>query len=560
MNTTIQLLKRILKDGKPYIPIFSILGGIGLILVPIEFYGLLLSRKLIDKGFLLQNWDAIKNILFILIILFLIRTVIHYGTMILSTKIQLRINQTFQNTLFSHILHLPLRFFINEPTGRLMSRVLDDATRFSSILSMLFGPTIIDPFKLIALLSLLIYINGGLCTIMILSTFFSLLVINWVGKKLRIISKKIQKKNAGIYTYVEQILSNIELVKAKVTEKQTRQHFSRLIDDLIDLSIDALKVTLFAQPVLQVLKYFTLGGVFIYGSWMISQEILTIGTLTIFLGATYLFFNTLNSLGNSYGSLRESLARMEIIYEIMDAPPESAIHQPTVKPLSNILAIEFNNIQFAYNPSTPVLKDVSFGVQRGEILGITGQSGSGKTTLIRLLLRFYKPDSGSINLNNQSLEQFELLALRCSMGIAFQENLLLNTSIRENIAYGNKNVSSEKVIQAAKTSHAHDFIKKLPRQYETIVGERGTSLSGGERQRLAIARAMIADPEILILDEATSFLEVEQEEVILKSIKELRRDKITIIISHRMSAMRMADRILTLDNGRVLDIQPANEF
>jgi subfamily B ATP-binding cassette protein HlyB/CyaB len=146
------------------------------------------------------------------------------------------------------------------------------------------------------------------------------------------------------------------------------------------------------------------------------------------------------------------------------------------------------------------------------------------------------------------------------MGIAFQENLLLNTSIRENIAYGNKNVSSEKVIQAAKTSHAHDFIKKFPRQYETIVGERGTSLSGGERQRLAIARAMIADPEILILDEATSFLEVEQEEVILKSIKELRRDKITIIISHRMSAMRMADRILTLDNGRVLDIQPANEF
>ncbi|MBN1848228.1 MAG: ABC transporter ATP-binding protein [Deltaproteobacteria bacterium] len=561
MTATIHLFKRILKDGKAYIPIFSFLGGIGLLLIPVEFYALLLSRKLIDRGFLLQNWDAIKDILFLLMILFLVRTIIHYGAMVLSTKVQLRINQTFQNRLFSYILYLPLRFFIKEPTGQLMSRILDDANRFSNILSMIFGPAIIDPIKLVALLSFLIYINGRLCVVMILSTLLSLWIIDRVGKKLRAISKKIQQKNAGIYAYVEQIFSNIELVKSKAAEKQTQHHFNRLIDEMIDLSMDALKVTLYAQPALQVLKYFTLGGVFIYGSWMISDQIITIGTMTIFLGGTYLFFNTLNSLANNYGSLRESLARMEILYEIMDSQPENASPSTVIKPLTNLANIEFRDVHFAYEPSHPVLRGVSFLVRQGEVLGITGQSGSGKTTLVRLLLRFYRPDSGTIHLAGQSLEQIELPSLRHSVGIAFQENLMLNNTIRENIAYGDEDLSLDSIIQAANTARAHSFIERLPHQYESLVGERGTSLSGGERQRLAIARAIITNPEILILDEATSFLEVEQEEVILKGIKKIRRNKITIIISHRLSAMEMADCILTLDNGRVLDIRtPGNRL
>lgn len=553
MNNTYHLLKRILRDGRPYILPFLLLGGVGFVLVPVEFYGLLLSRKLIDKGFLVQDWYVIKDILFVLIILFMARSLILYGTAIFSSKFQLRINQRFQHSLFSHILHLPMRFFAKEPTGQLMSRLLDDATRFSSILSLLFGSGMLNPLKLIALLVFLIYIHVRLCLLMVISTFFSFLVIHLVGKKLRIISKEIQKKNASIFSFVEQIFPNIELVKSKGTEKQTTLDFWRLIDEFIRLSLRALRISLIAQPILQILKYLTLGGVFIYGSWMISKDLLTIGTLTIFLGATYLFFNTLNSLGNSYGSLRENLARMEIVYAIQDHPPERSGERSVDKMPLSIHSIECKNISFGYNPSTPVLRDVTFDVYPGEILGITGQSGSGKTTLARLLLRFYEPDTGEIRLNGQPLHQLDLDSLRSCVGIAFQDNLMINGSIEANISYGNEGIPMKRIIRAAKISRAHDFIKTLPDQYVTVVGEGGKKLSGGERQRLAIARAIIADPEILILDEATSFLEIEQEEAILKKIKETRRGKMTVIISHRLSAIRMTERVLTLDNGRILE-------
>ncbi len=553
MTNTVHILKRILKDGKSYIPAFLLLGGIGLILIPVEFYGLLLSKKLVDKGFLLQNWDTTKSILFILIILFMLRSLIRYGTSLFSNKVQFRINLRFQDELFSHILHLPVRFFIKEPTGKLMSRVLDDATRFSSVFGILFGPALLNPFKLMALLGLLSYISIRMCVLMALSTIISFLIIEWMGSRIRIISKKIQEQNATISSFVGQIFTNIELVKCKITERQTATAFRQLLEELIQLSLKMLRVRLISSPILECLKYFALGGVFVYGSWLISKGFLSIGTLTTFLGATYLFFNTLSTLGQTYGSLRENLARMEIIYEILDSSPESLEKISVNEVPSPIDSMEFKGITFGYNPLTPVLRNVSYHISHAEFLAITGQSGSGKTTLARLLLRFYEPDSGEIRLNGKPISQINLDTLRSSIGIVFQENLILDGTIKENIAYGNNGIPMSRIIAAAKTSQAHSFIETCPDLYETVVGECGKNLSGGERQRIAIARAIVTDPQILILDEATSFLELGQEEAILREIKEIRRGKITIIISHRLSAIRIAERILTMDNGRVLD-------
>jgi ABC-type multidrug transport system fused ATPase/permease subunit len=314
-----------------------------------------------------------------------------------------------------------------------------------------------------------------------------------------------------------------------------------------------LKVRLISSPLLECLKYLTMGGVFVYGSWLISKDFLTVGTLTTFLGATYLFHNTLSTLGGTYGLLREDLARMEIIYGILDSSPESLRKISGNEVPSSVDSVEFKGVTFGYNPLTPVLKDVSCHISRAEFMTITGQSGSGKTTIARLLLRFYEPDSGEIRLNGKPISQTNLGALRSTIGIVFQENLILDGTIKENIAYGNSGIPMSRIIAAAKTSQAHNFIETCPDLYETVVGEYGKNLSGGQKQRIAIARAILTDPEILILDEATSFLGLEQEEAILKGIKKSRRGKITLIISHRLSAIRMADRILTLDNGRILD-------
>ncbi|MGA1789895.1 MAG: ABC transporter ATP-binding protein [bacterium] len=553
MNNHLQIIKRIMEKGRSYIPAFIALAGMNAVLVPVEFYGLLLSRKMIDRGFLLRNWPTIKGIILILFGLFVLRSLINYANAILSTNVQLRMNQRFQNELFSHLLHLPMPFFMEESTGQLMSRLLDDATLFSAILKAIFHNALLDPLKLLLLTTLLAYFNLRLCLIMVVSTFFTFLVIRWMGHRLREISKRTQEKNAAIYSFVAQIFSNIELIKSKITEKKESERFHHHIDEFIELALKTLKISLIAQPILQILKYATLGIVFIYGSWMISKDILTIGTLTIFLGATYLFFNTLNSLGNTYGDLSENLARMEILFSILDTPPEGSEKQTSVIVTPHINTIEFKHVSFGYHPSQPVLNDLSFSVNKGETLGITGQSGSGKTTIIRLLVGFYEPNTGEINLDKVSLRHCDLATLRQAIGIVFQENLIFNDSVRYNIEYGLGDIPESKIIQAAKTSQAHEFIRAMPGQYETIIGEQGKRLSGGEKQRLAIARAIVAEPEILILDEGTSFLEVEQEKAILKRIRHMRKEKITIIISHRLSAMESVDRMLTLDNGRMIE-------
>lgn len=553
MNNKLKLLKRILDIGKSYIHIFILLGVIGLALIPVDLYGLILSRKLIDEGFLLKNWNTIKQILLILIIIFIVRSFISHLTTLLSTRAQLRMNQMFQNKLFSHTLHLPMRFFTREPVGQLMSRILDDAARFASIFSQLFGKALIDPLTLLVLIIFLAYYNFRLCAVMIVSSCLSLLVIRKMGNKLHHIAKEMQIKNVALYSYVEQMFSNIELIKSKTAEEQTATHFHHLVDEWIHVSLKIVKVALITQPILQFLKYATLGALFIYGSWMISTGLLTIGTLTIFLGAAYLFFNSLSSLGKTYGSLLENLARMEIIFAIMDSPPERSVKIMGPKNPLPLRHVEFNNVFFGYNPLTPVLKNISFAVLQGETLGITGQSGSGKTTLIRLLVRFYEADAGEIIINDRLIRQFDQDSLRANIGIVFQDNLILNDTIKNNIAYGNNDIPMDQIIEAAQIARAHDFITLLPDQYQTNLSGGGKNLSGGEKQRLAIARAVVTQPDILIFDEGTSFLEIEEEKAILEKILANRKDKITIIISHRLSAMQLADRILTLDNGRILE-------
>lgn len=554
MPKTTQLLTRIIKQGKSYIPFFVAQGLIGFISIPLDLYGLFLFRKLIDKGFLLRDWQTTKNTLLILLALFVIRSILTFGASLFFTRIQLRMNQYFQNMLFSHILYLPVRFFSREPTGQLMSRLFSDSNLFSNIFSLIFNKALLAPIKLLVLLLVLAYFNFQLCVLMMSVSIFSFFVIQRMGFKLHLTSKEFQNQNAAAFSYMEQILSNIELIKIKATETKTAATFADLLDKLIRISVRTLKISLISQWILQSLTFLTMGVVFIYGSWMVSKGILTIGTLATFLGIAYLFFNTINSLSNAYGSLRETLARFEILFSILDTYPERP--QPQVNPNSalRIENVEFCKVYFSYEIKRPVLNDITFTLKQGETVGITGQSGSGKTTLMRLLARFYEPVQGEIKINGESLHEMDPYSLRSAMGIVFQENLILPDTIYNNIGYGNRTMSETAIIAVARISQIHDFIQSLPHQYETMIGEGGKGFSGGQRQRLAIARALVSDPEILILDEATSFIEVDQEMKILQKIKETRKEKITVIISHRLSAIQLSDRILTLDNGVLIEI------
>jgi ABC-type multidrug transport system fused ATPase/permease subunit len=555
MYRLLPTVRRILTDGRRYIPSFTALSAIALLMVPVELTALLLSRRLIDQGFLEQNWAVIRSLLAVLFMLFVLRSIVTYATALFSARLQLSINRGFQDRIFAHLIRLPMPALTRQPVGRLMSRIFDDGTRLSSVFDLIFGSVILEPIKLVALAGVLMAFSLRLFALLLVATAASVAVIHWVGNRLDRISKQIQRRDAALFSFVEEMLSNVELIKSKATERRTAKEFRRGLDRLIELSLRIHRVTLIARPTLQLLKFSALGVVLLVGSWMISAGNLSLGTLSVFIGTTLLFFNTLNAIGNTYGRLRESIARLEVVYDLLDTAVEALPARPAGIEPAVVHSIEFRDVGFGYRRSVAVLKGVSFDLRKGEVIGITGQSGSGKTTLIRLLLRFYTPQTGIVRVNGRPLAEFELAGLRAAIGVVFQENLILNDTIRNNIAYGIAEVDDRQVLEAARVAGAHEFIQRLPDGYATVAGEQGRRLSGGQRQRLAIARAVITQPDVLILDEGTSYLELAQEAEILQRIKDRRKDKITVLVTHRPSAIRLADRVLTLDNGRIVDAE-----
>lgn len=552
MHKTFSIVRRIVRDGSGYVPYFALLGGVSLLMVPLELYALLLSRRVIDEGFLQRDWVLVRSLIVTMFVLFLFRSTIAYTTGLFSARLQLRINRNFQDRLFAHLIRLPMRVLARQPIGRLMSRILDDGTRLSSVYDQLFGSLVLEPVKLGALALVLITCSLPLFSLLLLATLAAVGVIHWLGNRLDRTSKQIQKKDAALFSFVEEMISNVELVKSKATEDGSAGEFRRLLDQLIVLSLRMQRMTLFARPILQLLKFSSLGMILFFGSWMVATTRMSFGTLMLFVGTSLLFFSTLNGIGNTYGRLRQNLARLEAVYALLDTPSEHPARRPLQVAAVPVQSIVYRDVVFGYPDSTPILKGVSFRIDKGEMVGITGQSGSGKTTLIRLLLRFYDPEAGTVLVNGQSVPDIAVGSLRASIGLVFQENLILNDTIQNNIAYGLAQVSEEQLLEAATLSGAHEFIRRLPDGYDTRVGAHGRRLSGGQRQRLAIARAIVSDPAVLILDEATSYLEMAQEAAILRRIKERRQNQVTVLITHRPSAIHLTDRVLTLDNGRMV--------
>jgi ABC-type multidrug transport system fused ATPase/permease subunit len=521
-------------------------------MTPVELYALLLSRRLIDEGFVPREWTVVRSLLLTLFVLFVFRSVLIYATALFSAKFQLRINRNFQGRLFAHLLRLPMRVLARNPVGRMMSRVLDDGTRLAAVYEQLFGSLVVEPVKLAAFTLLLIALSWELFGILLISTIVSAGVMHWVGNRLGRISKEIQRKDSAMFCFVEEMFSNVELVKSKSSEERSAGEFRRILDQFIMLSLRMHRLTLLSRPVLQLLKFSSLGAVLFSGSWMVADGHISLGTLTMFLGTSLLFFSILTGIANTYGRLRENLARLEAVYELLDTVPEPISSFRSTPSAVPIQSIEYRNVEFHYPDSPPVLKGVSLRIEPGALVGIVGQSGSGKSTLIRLLLRFYEPEAGTVLVNGQSIDRIDPASLRVSIGVVLQENLMLNDTVRNNITFGFPSVAERQFLDAAVLSGVHDLIRNLSDGYDTEVGEQGRRLSGGQRQRLAIARAILTMPPVLVLDEATSYLEMDQEAEILRRIKEKRKDRITILITHRPSAVRFADRVVMLDNGRLV--------
>ncbi|PWB75875.1 ABC transporter ATP-binding protein, partial [candidate division GN15 bacterium] len=456
---------------------------------------------------------------------------------------------------FEKYQRLSLDYFHRRRTGQVMSRITNDVVVLNESIDLGFNVLVADFVLVIMLLVFLLILSWKLTLLasVVLPAVFGF--IWYVGRKLRKYSARTQERMADVNSVLEESVNNIRIVKAFSMENfeigkffgATRAYFKSLVR--------MMRIRHLAAPINDFLT--TLAGIVILmyaGSRIISGTgELGAGDFMTFVLAMFSMIKPVKSISQVQIQLQEGMAAAQRVFEVIDTPERITEKPGAIACKRFEHAVGYDNVSFSYNESEPVLKQVSFTVRPGDVVAIVGPSGAGKSTLLDLLPRFYDPQGGKITIDGVDIRDLSLVSLRGLMGIVTQETYLFNDTIRNNIAYGLEGIDDSRIIDAAMMANAHEFITQFEHGYNTIVGNRGVMLSGGQRQRLAIARALLKDPQILIFDEATSSLDTESEVLVQQAIERLMEGRTTLVIAHRLSTIRHADRILVLSEGEIVE-------
>ena len=470
-----------------------------------------------------------------------------------------RVIRDIKTKLYDKFLSLSLDFYSKNPTGKLVSRITYDATLIRDSITTGLADLLDQPIQIIIGLGVVIGIKLWF-DISWLLIFISIVVIPLIlypvrllGKRLKKLSIQSQEKMGDINVALYETISGIRIVKAFSMEPYETERFKKENQQFYKLSMKTVKRMEIISPLSECAIILCTGVVILLAGKSIVEGTLSVGAFTVFIGALSLMAKPAKRLAKVYGVLQTALAAGRRIFEVLDEEPKIA-ERPGAKALPSLgRSITFDNISFKYDEAE-VLKDISFETKKGEIIALVGPSGVGKTTLVNLIPRFYDPTGGSVKIDGVNIKDATLKSLREQIGIVTQETILFNDTVSINIGYGRADrFNQNDIIQAAKIANAHDFIMKMPKGYDTTIGERGFRLSGGEKQRLAIARAVFKNPPILILDEATSQLDTESEILVQKAIDHLMKGRTVFAIAHRLSTVKNATKILVLDKGRIIE-------
>lgn len=537
---------------KGFFAFFFMLLSVGLQL-PMPF----LTRFLIDKVIVLKSFQLLNIIGFVLVGFLFIYAISSFLQSFLLTTFRGRVLFDIRLKLFEHIQKLSLTFFHKKETGYLMSRLSDDVNAVQGLLADTLVSAGQNILTFIAGVGCTLYIHSKLALICFLILPFYLLSLMVFNKRVRSMSYEVRERYALLNKDLQELLSGVSVIKAFTGEKRATIRMVRKISEVIRKEVK-LDITATIASISSALISAAGPIVLIwYGCAEIMRGNLTIGSLIAFNSFIGYLFGPTRNLYNLNLNVQRSLAAVERIFEILDLEPERD-GKKEIKIREG--RVVFDNVSFSYNGTEEVLKDISFEINPGEIVAIVGRSGVGKTTLVSLIPRFFEPLKGRILIDGENIKDVRLKSLRGQIGICSQDVFLFSDTIRENIRFGNPEAKDGAIEEAARLAYADEFIKNLPEGYDTKPGERGVNLSGGERQRIAIARALIKNPKILILDEATSQLDSESEKIIQNALKNLLKNRTTFIIAHRLSTIQNADKILVLDEGRIVGIGKHREL
>lgn len=512
----------------------------------------MIVKNVVDDIFTHKDQFMLLIIPVFVIGLITLKGLFSYGQATLIGYVGEKVILNLRNELFQRLQFLSLRYFSKTPTGTLISRIMNDVTLLHIAVSHMLADFIRDGFTILGLLGVIFYRHWRLALISLAILPFAFLFISRFGQKVRKITRKSQMKMADITHILHEKISGIRIVKAFCAEEKESAQFARITGEYFDTAMNSIKVHALSSSVSEFLGGLGVAGVMWYGGYEVIHGITTPGTFFSFVTALLMLYEPIKKLGRANNKVQQALAAAERVFEVLDTQPDvkeapDAMELPPAKG-----DIVYEKVSFQYE-EVPVLKDINLKARAGEITAFVGISGAGKTTLLNLLPRFYDPTSGVIRIDGLDIRRATFKSLRQQISLVSQDIILFNDTIRNNIAYGIPQASPEEVVRAAKAAYAHDFIMKMPAGYETIIGERGLRLSGGERQRIAIARAILKNSPILILDEATSSLDGESERLVQEALTHLMKNRTTLVIAHRLSTVQNAHKIIVLEDGKIVE-------
>lgn len=458
-----------------------------------------------------------------------------------------------RNRLYNKILRQSVAFFAGNSTGQLMSTVMNDIERILDAVSHVTANFLKQSFTLVFLLAFIFYVDWRLALASLVVVPFIVLPSARIGRYIRKHSRRSQDRMADLTNILQETLTGIRVVQAFGMERFEHGKFMAATRRLLKINLRWIRAHALTQPLMELLGAITIAGSLLYARNEIVHHAQTTGSFVAFLYALIKMYEPIKRLTGVNNSFQLAVGASERAFEVLDVESE-VVQKPNAAPLPLFKReIEFDNVEFSYS-DIPILQGVNLKIRKGEVVAIVGSSGAGKTTLANLIPRFFDVTGGRILFDGFDLRDVDLSSLRAQIGVVTQETVLFNDTVQNNIAYGQNSVSLQAAEEAARAALAHDFIMEMPEGYQTLIGERGQRLSGGQRQRIAIARALLKDSPILILDEATSSLDTESEMLVQKALTNLIAGRTVLMIAHRLSTVRRADRIVVLERGIVTEI------
>ena len=547
------LYLRLLYYVKPYLPRLIIAGLCTILAAAGNLYVPWIIKDVIDRVLAERDAMMLNTISMGIVVVFFLRGIFFYGQTYLMAYAGQRVIIDLRLAVYRQLQRLSLSFYEKRKTGTIMSYVTNDVGALQGALIDNVIELLTEGFVLLGSIIAMIYLDWKL-TLFTFSTFpLVLIVIDYFGKKIRSSGSLIQERTADITSILQESISSARIIKSFVREDYEINRFDKENVLNFKASIKNSQQMAALTPTIEFVAALGVTAIIWYGGREVISGVLTPGSLIAFLVYAVNISNPIKRLSRVYGNIQRALAAAQRVFDILDLQPEIQ-EVPNAQPLPYIKGdVRFEQVSFSYNPNEPVLTDLSFANQAGQMVAIVGPSGAGKSTIANLLPRFYDITAGKIFIDNVDIKAVTLDSLREQIGIVPQETMLFNGTVYDNIRYGNLQATRAEIEQAARDANAEKFILQLPNGYETTLGDRGVNLSGGQRQRIAIARAILKNPRILILDEATSALDTESEHIVQEALDRLMVGRTSFVIAHRLTTIQRANMILVLDKGKLVE-------